>query len=52
MKMAEDLPHAHLLDLSFPHRRESRFVDRQISLDTRFRGYDGIHVTFLLIPIF
>ena len=31
---------APVLDLSFPRRRESRFVQRQISLDTRFRGYD------------
>jgi hypothetical protein len=26
---------------SFPRRRESRFGRRRISLDTRFRGYDG-----------
>ncbi|MGZ8444219.1 MAG: hypothetical protein ACXWXZ_12540, partial [Candidatus Binatia bacterium] len=26
---------------SFPRTRESRFVLRRISLDTRFRGYDG-----------
>jgi len=42
MKMAEDPPQAHLHDLSFPRRRESRFVRRRISLDTRFRGYDGL----------
>jgi hypothetical protein len=30
-----------LLDSSFPRTRESRFGLRQISLDTRFRGYDG-----------
>ena len=30
-----------LLDASFPRTRESRFVLRRISLDTRFRGYDG-----------
>src|SRR4029434_3883657 len=27
-------------DLSFPRRRESRFVFSPICLDTRFRGYD------------
>ena len=27
--------------MSFPRRRESRFIQRRISLDTRFRGYDG-----------
>ncbi|MGZ8479729.1 MAG: hypothetical protein ACXW6K_17200, partial [Candidatus Binatia bacterium] len=29
------------LNSSFPRTRESRFVLRRISLDTRFRGYDG-----------
>ncbi|MGZ8467613.1 MAG: hypothetical protein ACXWXT_18885, partial [Candidatus Binatia bacterium] len=29
------------LNSSFPLTRESRFVLRRISLDTRFRGYDG-----------
>ena len=31
----------YLLDSSFPRARESRFGLRPISLDTRFRGYDG-----------
>ena len=35
----------HLLDSSFPRTRESRFGLRPISLDTRFRGYDGTQVT-------
>ena len=35
----------HLLDSSFPRTRESRFGPRPISLDTRFRGYDGTQVT-------
>ena len=34
-----------LLDASFPRTRESRFDLRPISLDTRFRGYDGTQVT-------
>lgn len=35
----EELPStACPLDSSFPRTRESRFVPRQISLDTRFRG--------------
>ena len=34
-----------LLDSSFPRTRESRFGLRPISLDTRFRGYDGTQVT-------
>ncbi|MGZ8454570.1 MAG: hypothetical protein ACXWZE_20985, partial [Candidatus Binatia bacterium] len=33
-----------LLDGSFPRTRESRFGLRPISLDTRFRGYDGTPV--------
>jgi hypothetical protein len=41
-------PHALFLDASFPRTRESRFVLRRISLDTRFRGYDGIQQTFSL----
>ncbi|MGZ8454279.1 MAG: hypothetical protein ACXWZE_19510, partial [Candidatus Binatia bacterium] len=32
------------LDGSFPRTRESRFGLRPISLDTRFRGYDGTPV--------
>ena len=35
----------HLFDSSFPRTRESRFGLRPISLDTRFRGYDGTQVT-------
>ncbi len=35
----------HLLDSSFPRTRESRFGLRPISLDTRFREYDGTQVT-------
>ncbi len=35
----------HLLDSSCPRTRESRFGLRPISLDTRFRGYDGTQVT-------
>jgi hypothetical protein len=42
----EILP-GHLLDLSFPRTRESRFGLRPISLDTRFRGYDGTHLFIL-----
>ncbi len=34
-----------LLDASFPRTRESRFGLRPISLDTRFRGYDGTQAT-------
>jgi hypothetical protein len=34
-----------LLDSSFPRTRESRFGLRPISLDTRFRGFDGTQVT-------
>jgi hypothetical protein len=34
-------PQAHLFDLSFRRRRESKLISRRISLDTRFRGYDG-----------
>jgi hypothetical protein len=33
-----------LLDASFPRTRESRFGLRRISLDTRFREYDGTQV--------
>jgi len=33
-----------LIDSSFPRTRESRFGLRPISLDTRFRGYDGTQV--------
>jgi hypothetical protein len=45
MKM-EGIPSlCHLLDSSFPRTRESRFGLRPISLDTRFRGYDGTQVT-------
>ena len=33
-----------LLDASFPRTRESRFDLRPISLDTRFRGYDGTQI--------
>jgi len=42
MELAEYHSQAHLLDLSFPRRRESRFIFLRISLDTRFRGYDGL----------
>ena len=34
-----------LLDWSFPRTREFRFGLRPISLDTRFRGYDGTQLT-------
>ncbi|MGZ8443141.1 MAG: hypothetical protein ACXWXZ_07060, partial [Candidatus Binatia bacterium] len=37
-----------LLDASFPRTRESRFGLRPISLDTRFRGYDGTPVVVTL----
>ena len=36
--------HAPLPESSFSRTRESRFVPRRISLDTRFRGYDGTSV--------
>ncbi|MGZ9187892.1 MAG: hypothetical protein ACXW6R_24810, partial [Candidatus Binatia bacterium] len=38
-----------LLDASFPRTRESRFGLRPISLDTRFRGYDGIQVDLFIV---
>ena len=38
-----------LLDASFPRTRESRFGLRRISLDTRFRGYDGARRLFAYI---
>ncbi|MGZ8496518.1 MAG: hypothetical protein ACXWWP_11510, partial [Candidatus Binatia bacterium] len=41
MKMAGINSIGGLLDASFPRTRESRFGLRPISLDTRFRGYDG-----------
>ena len=34
-------PQGPRLNSSFPRRRESRFIHRRISLDARFRGYDG-----------
>ena len=38
-----DVPLARFsFDLSFPLRRESRFVLGRIGLDTRFRGYDDL----------
>jgi hypothetical protein len=41
MKIGEFLPGIPPLGLSFPRRRESRFVPLlRVSLDTRFRGYD------------
>ena len=45
MKMAGIPSIGGLLDASFPRTRESRFGLRPISLDTRFRGYDGTKVT-------
>ena len=44
MKMAGIPSIGGLLDASFPRTRESRFGLRPISLDTRFRGYDGTPV--------
>ena len=44
MKMDGILSISGLLDASFPRTRESRFGLRPISLDTRFRGYDGTPV--------
>ena len=44
MKMAGIPSIGGLLDTSFPRTRESRFGLRPISLDTRFRGYDGTPV--------
>ena len=43
-----------LRDLSFPRTRESRFVLRRISLDTRVRGYDGAPEVFVvhIIPTY
>jgi hypothetical protein len=35
-------PQAHLFDLAFQRRRESRFILRRIGLDIRFCGYDGL----------
>ena len=37
-------------DSSFPRTRESRFVSASISLDTRFRGYDGNAAVYFGIP--
>ena len=41
MKMVRIRRTCSPLDSSFSRTRESRFVLRRISLDTRFRGYDG-----------
>ncbi len=48
MKMARIPSISGLLDASFPPTRESRFGLRPISLDTRFRGYDGTPVVATL----
>ena len=48
MEMAGIRSMGGLLDPSFPRTRESRFGLRPISLDTRFRGYDGTQVTFIV----
>jgi hypothetical protein len=38
-------------DSSFPRTRESRFVSASLSLDTRFRGYDGNAVVYFGSPV-
>ena len=49
MKMDRISSIGGLLDASFPRTRESRFGLRPISLDTRFRGYDGTQVDLFIV---